>query len=241
MGVGEFLLPWVLLIFYVIPICLFFFKRINKRIRIVFLSIPLLITALLSGYIIIDNFESESLNRRFPEVNNITFKNSTIAVRDSILVLKTIMGKLPRRNDQESVIYSLDKFPETYNVFSFNWFDFDNFENLEKDNNLLNYKISEPLTEEWKKFIGNDLLPFDTLTQNESRKFLDLIKFLDHNQLSAATLSSDNVISFVYNDSLRYSDDTGFRTNTLDTSGYFGSTFFQLIDQKDGIFLLIKK
>lgn len=240
MGVGYIILPFLILIFYIIPFGLFFIKRINKGIRISLLSIPLLLTIVFITYAVIDDNKSNELYRKFPQANNITFLNSAKDVRDSIIQLQKIMEKLPKRSDHESVSYSLDKHPQRYYSFSFNWFDLDNLRNLEKSNNLHDFKITESISNEWTKYVSSDLFPFDTLTQSETKRFINLIKYLDRNSLSAANLEN-NIIAFDYNDSLRMSDNLGFRKITLDTSGYYGSDFFDIIDKQNGLYLLRKK
>ena len=240
MGVGYYLLPIVIVIFYIIPIGLFFFKRIRKGIRIGLLFIPILITVLFVLIAVVDSKKTTDLYKRFPQMNKITFNSPIKDIKDSIIQLQLIMDKLPRRSDHESVSYSLDKYPESYNNFSFNWFKLANFHDLIKDNNLHDYKISETNRIDWKKYVGLDFTPFDTLSNNEAKRLIGLIQFLDFNKLNAANLA-EGVLSFDYNDSLRISKGLGFRTIVIDTSGYYGSEFFDIIDKKEGLYLLIKK
>ena len=240
MGVGYIILPFIILIFYIIPFVLFFIKRINKGIRLSLLCIPLLLTIVFITYAVIENHKTQELYLKFPQVNNITFLNPANDVRDSIFQLQKIMKKLPKRSDHESVSYALDKHPERYFSFSFNWFAFNKLEYLEQNDNLHDFKITESIRNEWTKYVSFDLFPFDTLTQSETKRFISLIKYLDKNNLSAANLA-DNIITFDYTDSLRLSDNLGFRTITLDTSGYYGPNFFEIIDKQNGFYLLREK
>lgn len=240
MGVGYIILLFLILIFYIIPFGLFFIKRINKGIRISLLCIPILLTIFFFAYVVIDNDKTQKLYRKFPQVNNITFLNSANDVRDSIFQLQKIMKKLPIRSDHESVRYTLDKHHQRYYSFSFNWFDVEKLDYLELNNNLHDFKIKESLRADWTKIVSSDLFPFDTLTQSETKRFISLIKYLDRNNLSGANLAN-NIITFDYCDSLRMSDNLGFRTITLDTSGYYGPNFFDIIDKQNGFYLLRKK
>jgi hypothetical protein len=240
MGTGYIVLPVIILIFYIIPFGLFFNKRLKKGIRIALLCIPLFLTVISIIYLIIDNNKTEELYRKFPQVDKIIFLNKTSDVRDSILQLQKIMEKLPRRWDHETVSYSLDKYRYRYNLFSFNWFDFNKLEYLEQSNNLHDFKIIEANKSEWRKYVSTNLFPFGNLTQFETKRFIILIKFLDKNSLSGAELK-ENKITFDYNDSLRYSDNTGSRTIALDTSGSYGPLIFDMIDKKDGFYLLRRK
>ena len=240
MGAGYIIGPFVILIFYIIPIGLFFIKRIKKGIRISLLGVPLLLTIIFVSYVVIDENKTQELYRKFPQANKIMFLNSPNDVRDSIFQLQNLMKKLPRRSDHKSVNYSLDKYPQRYYSFSFNWFDLDKLESLEQNNNLHDFKITESLRSDWTKYVSSDLFPFDTLTQSETKRFIDLVKYLDRNNLSAANLA-DNIITFDYNDSLNMSDNLGFRTITLDTSGYYGPIFFDIIDKQNGFYLLREK
>ncbi|MGV9004040.1 hypothetical protein [Flavobacterium sp.] len=240
MAVGYVILPFVILIFYIIPIGLFFNKSIRKSTRLFLLSIPILLTVILTTYTIIDNNDTEELLLRFPQTNKITFSNSTKDIRDSIIQLQRIMQKLPKRSDHQSVSYVLDKHPQRYYSFSFNWYRIGNLKNLENDHKLHDFKIGKEDAIDWNKYVNKDLTPFDTLNPNECLRFINIIKFLDKNNLNAANLE-DNIISFDYNDSLRISDNMGFRKITLDTTGYYGAGFFEIIDRKDGFYLLRKK
>ncbi len=149
------------------------------------------------------------------------------------------MGKLPKRWDHGSVSYALDKFPLRHNFFSYNCYDLGQFEDLEKDDSLRKYKITESDRQHWKKYMSSDLLPFDVLNRQEAKRFINLIHYLDRNHLNAANLEKE-IISFDYNDSLRMSDNIGFRTIAIDTSGYYGPDFFDVIDNKNGVYLLRK-
>jgi hypothetical protein len=240
MGVGYFLLPIVIVIFYIIPIGLFFFKRIRKVVRIGLLFIPILITVLFVLIAVIDSKNTTDLYNRFPQMNKITFNSPIKDIKDSIIQLQLIMDKLPKRWDHKSVSYSLDKYPGSYNNFSFNWFKLADFHDLVKDNNFHDYQISESNMSEWKKYVGLDFTPFDTLSYNDTKRLIGLIQFLDFNKLNAANLA-DRIISFDYYDSLRISNGLGFRKIVIDTSGYFGSKFFDIKDHKEGLYLLIKK
>ena len=240
MGVGYIIVPIVILIFYIIPIGLFFVKSIKKNIRLSILCIPLLLTILFITYINIDIHRTNELHQKFPQANQITFLHSTREVRDSIIQLQRIMEKLPKRSDHQSVSYRLDKHPQRHNSFAFNWYEIDNLKNLESGDNFREFKMSEAMEIDPGKYAFSDLTPFDTLNLNECLRFINLIKFLDKNNLNAANLE-ENIITFDYNDSLRMSDNVGFRKITLDTSGYYGPEFFDIIDHKDGFYLLRKK
>jgi len=240
MGAGYIIGPILIILIYIIPLVLLFDKRKKKRDRFALLCIPLLFTIIFTIVIVIDNKKTEKLFQKFPQANKITFFNRANDVRDSIIQIQRIMEKLPKRTDHGSVSYILEKYPNSHNTFSFNWSAIDNLEYLEQDNNLHNFKIGEQVKSDWTEFVSSGLYPFDTLTRIESRRFIKLIKYLDRNSLNAANLK-DNIITFSYNDSLRISENIGFRTITLDTSGYFGSDFFHVMDKRNGFFLLIKK
>lgn len=240
MGAGFIIFPFILLIFYIIPILLFFKKSIKKNTRYALLSIPIFFTGLFSIVLISDNERTEKNYQRFPQTNNISFINSTKEIKDSILQLQNIMNKLPKRLDQNSVTYTLDKHPERHYSFTFNWYEIGNLQNLELGDNLRIFEISQQHLADWSKYVGNDITPFDTLSKDECLRFINLIKFLDRNNLNAASLTK-NIILFDYNDSLSMSHNLGSRKITLDTSGYYAPDFFDIIDSIDGFFLLRRK
>jgi hypothetical protein len=187
---------------------------------------------------LIEAKKQEALYKKYPQVNKIIFNNNFNDVRDSILQLKILMKKLPKRLDHESICYSIDKYVTRLNNFSFNWFDLENLADLEKENNQ--YKYSGNQISDWNKYIGKDLRPFKSLSEAELKRFFKLIKYLDKNSLNGANIEG-NIISFDYSDSLRMAKGTGFRTITNDTSGYYGPQFFDIIDSRNGFFLLRKK
>ncbi|MFT6947903.1 MAG: hypothetical protein ACJARP_002335 [Vicingaceae bacterium] len=239
MGVGYVILPIVILLFYILPVALYFVKKINKKTRKVIISIPLFLTIILATFIFIDNYKQEELYKKFPEINKITFKNSTEELKDSIFQLEKLMLKLPKRTDYNSINYSLDKFKGRHNLLRFNWFKIGTLNDLKEKNNLINYKINISEQADWREWVNNDIKPFNSLSPAESKRFIKLIEFLDQNSLSAMKIE-DNMTTFSYNDSLRISDGLGFRTITMDTTDYYGPPFFKIIDRKDGFYLLVK-
>jgi hypothetical protein len=239
MGAGILIFPFILLFLYIIPIGGFFFKRINKAFRIGLLCIPVVVTFVAAILMIKDANKQEWLYKRFPQMNTLTFKDAPHVVRDSILVLQQIMNKLPKRKDHQSISYTLDKYPERYNYFTYNWYDAGSFKRLAEGDNLRHFAFNADTTD-WHKYMGTNTMPFIALTPLEAKTFLQLIKYLDRNHLNAATLE-DGTIALDYNDSLRISDGLGFRKVTIADSGYYSSEFFDIIDRKEGIYLLRKK
>jgi hypothetical protein len=240
MGVGFFLAPIFLLLFYVVPIGLFFYKKIRRNIRLILLLIPIFFTVFFIVFAIIESKKTSELYAKFPQVNNITFKNLPLDIKDSIIQLQVILDKLPKRWDHKSVSYTLDKYPDSYNYFNFNWIKIGYFDTLITNSDFRTISIPDFQKSTWEEYINSDFLPFDILNPKEASRFIGLIKYLDFNKLNAANLE-DGIISLTYNDSLRISENTGFRTIVIDTSGYYGSDFFDIIDIKDGIYLLRKK
>lgn len=240
MGVGFFLLPIVILLFYIVPIGLFFFKKINKTVRLILLVIPFSVTMLFVIVALNENKKSNELHAKYPQINTLIFKDSAIAIKDSIFQLQILMDKLPKRWDHNSVSYTLDKYPDSYNYLSFNWIKTCHFDRLMSDSDFRAISIPDSQKSNWEQYINSDFLPFDTLSSQEASRLIKLINFLDCNKLNAANLE-DGIISLTYNDSLRISDNAGFRTIVIDTTGYYGSDFFDIIDRRDGIYLLRKK
>ncbi len=240
MGAGYVAFPLAILFFYIIPIRIFFSATDEKGYRSFLLGIPIFFTLLSITFVVIETKKTEDLYRKFPQANKLIFLNPANEIRDSICQLQSIMEKLPRRSDYQSVSYSLNKRPEKYHSFSFNWFDFDKIEFLEQKNNLRNFKVPKSSIKGWTEYVSSDLFPFDTLTSLEAKKFISLLKYLDKNNLNAANLEYD-LITFDYNDSLRISNNLGFRTVTLDTNWYFNPNYFTILDKKNGFYLLSKK
>jgi hypothetical protein len=239
MGAGTFIFPFVLLFVYIISIAGFFYKRLTRVLRLVLICIPIGVTLAIAILMAEEANKQEQLNKRFPQINALTFKDALPAIRDSILALQQIMKKLPKRNDHQSVSYTLDKYPGRYNNFTYNYYDAGSFDNLTKGDNL-RHLIFKRDTAGWQEYIGKNTAPFMALTLLEAKKFIRLLQYLDKNHLNAATLEG-GFIALDYNDSLRISDGLGFRTVTVVDSGYYSSKFFDIIDQKSGLYLLRKK
>jgi hypothetical protein len=149
------------------------------------------------------------------------------------------MNKLPKRLDHQSVSYSLDKYPQRYDYFTYNWYDLGRFNDLEKGDSLRRYKV-EQSDSNWTKYMGTSFQPFNKLNQAEAQRLINLIHYLDHNHLNAANIEN-NQISLAYNDSLRICCNVGFRTLALSDTGYFDKLFYYVMDSTNNIYLLIQK
>ena len=235
MGVGYFLLPIILLIFYVIPIGLFFFKSIKKRIRQILLLIPIVVTIVYASVAIISTGQSNALYKKYPQANKLTFENTPEDVRDSILALQDLMEKLPKRWDNEGVSYEIEKYRDRINHMTLNRYRIGKLDDFDSDSSLRELQIPKTLQADWIKYVGKDITPFDTLTQNEAIRFIKLIKYLDSNKLNGAFY--DGKIGLRYNDSLRIWAGTGFRTVIIDTSGYYDYHGYEIIDKINEIYL----
>ena len=178
MVVGFIILIFILFFFYFVPILLFFSKDTKKSIKSKILYVPLVITFLITTFIIIDNRKTAALYDKYPQMNKITFENTVAAVRDSVRELQKIMDKLPKRLDHESVSYSLDKYPQRYNYFTYNWYDFGRFEDLEKGDSLRKYRVATS-DSNWIKYIGANFQPFSVLNKAEAQRFISLIHYLN--------------------------------------------------------------
>ncbi len=236
MGVGFFLLPIILLFFYIIPIGLFFFKSIKKRIRQILLLIPIAVTILFASVAIISTGKSNALYKKYPQVNKLTFKDNPENVRDSILALQNLMEKLPKRWDNEGVSYEIEKYRDKVNQMTINRYLIGKLDDFNSESTLRELQIPKSSQADWVKYVGNDIIPFDTLTQNEAKRFINLIKYLDLNKLNGAFLKNGK-IGLTYNDSLRVWAGTGFRTVIIDTSGYSDFHDYEIIDNKENIYL----
>lgn len=242
MGVGFIILIFLLFFYYFVPILLFFNKSTKKNIKSKVLFVPVVITIIIIPLIIIDNRKTAALYDKYPQMDKITFENPIADVRDSIIELQKIMDKLPKRLDQESVSYSLDKYHQRYNYFTYNWYNLGRFEDLEKDDSLRKYKVA-PSDSNWTKYMGANFQPFSVLNQIEAHKFINLIHYLDHNHLNTANIERNHQISLAYNDSLRVNvpGNLGFRTIALSDTGYFSHDFYTIIDSITGVYLLDQK
>ncbi len=236
MGVGFYLLPIIILFFYIIPIGLFFIKRIRKRIRQIILLIPIAVTILLASVAIIETRKTNKLYKKYPQVNKLTFIDKPENVRDSILILQRLMDKLPKRWDNEGASYEIEKYRDRINHITLNRYRIGKLDNFNSDSALRELQIPKSSQADWIKYVGNDIIPFDTLTQNEAMRFINLIKYLDLNKLNGAFLKNGK-IGLTYNDSLRIWAGTGFRTVIIDTSGYSDFHDYEIIDNKDKIYL----
>ena len=198
------------------------------------LSIPIGFTLIFAVGVLYDNYRTGKLYERL-KVNKLTFRNPNSAVRDSIIELKNLMEKLPRRQDHGAVDYSIDKYPNSYGQFNFNWQKIGGFEALTINNRFRSIELKS-LTE-WGT---QDKTPFDTLTQAECDRFISLIEFLDFNKLNGAELNSFGDISLSYNDSLRIAEGVAFRTVVLDTTNSFSPSIYYCFDSKDGLYLVTR-
>jgi len=239
MGVGYFLLPIILLFFYLIPIGLFFFKSIKKRIRQILLLIPIGFTIFFTSAAIISTGKSNSQYEKYPQANKLTFKDKAEDVRDSIFELQDLMKKLPKRWDNQGVSYEIEKYSDRINHVTLNRCRIGKLDDFNSDSTLRELQIPKTSQIDWVRYVGNDIMPFDTLTQSEAIRFLKLIKYLDSNNLNSA--SYDGKIGLKYNDSLRIWAGTGFRTVITDTSGYFDSQGYEIIDELKDIYLIRDK
>ena len=235
MGVGFFLLPIILLFFYIIPIGLFFFKSIKKRIRQILLLIPIAVTILFASVAIISTGRSNALYKKYPQANKLTFRDNPESVRDSILALQDLMEKLPKRWDNEGVSYEIEKYRDRINQMTLNRYRIGKLDDFTSDSSLINMQIPKSVQADWIKYVGSDIIPFDTLTQSEANRFLKLIRYLDSNNLNGAFY--DGKIGLKYNDSLRIWVGTGFRTVIIDTSGYYDFHGYEIIDEINEIYL----
>jgi hypothetical protein len=220
MGVDFFLLPIILLFFYIIPIGLFFLKSIKKRIRHIILLIPIVVTILFTSVAIIETKKTNDLYKKYPQANKLTFMDKPENVRDSILALQDLMEKLPKRWDNNGVSYEIEKFRDRHNQLTLNRYRLGKFDDLISDSVFRYLRIPESVKTDWIKYVGNDIIPFDTLTRSETMRFISLTNYLDLNKLNGAFLH-DGKIGLTYNDSLRIWVGTGFRTVIIDTSGYY--------------------
>lgn len=236
MGVGFFLLPVILLLFYIIPIGLFFFKSIKKRIRQIILLIPITVTIFFTSVAIIETVKTNTLYEKYPQANNLTFRDKPENVRDSIIALQVLMEKLPKRWDNEGVSYEIEKYRDRHNYLSLNRYSLGKFGDLNTDSALRYIQIPESVKNDWIKYVGNDIIPFDTLTQSEAIRLIGVIKYLDFNKLNGAFLH-DGKIGLTYNDSLRIWAGTGFRNVIIDTLGYYDYHGYEIIDSEKGLFL----
>jgi len=235
MGVGFFLLPIILLFFYIIPIGVFFFKSIKKRIRQILLLIPIAVTILFASVAIISTGKSNALYKKYPQANKLTFRDNPESVRDSILALQDLMEKLPKRWDNEGVSYEIDKYRDRINQMTLNRYRIGKLDDFTSDSSLINMQIPKSVQADWIKYVGSDIIPFDTLTRSEANRFLKLIRYLDSNNLNGAFY--DGKIGLKYNDSLRIWVGTGFRTVIIDTSGYYDYHGYEIIDEINEIYL----
>jgi hypothetical protein len=237
MAAGYILGALILFFFFLIPIGLIIFDNIKKKTKILLALIPISITSVFTIYVVIDNINRDHLYQEFPQVNQISFKHSSSAVRDSISALTFLMKKLPYRTNHDNVQYSIDKHVDRHNTFSFNWFPIDNLDFLEIDDNLREYRISSQNKEDWIKYVSSDLLPFDNLSKEEAKCFIGLINFLSENNLTSLEINSRG-ITLNYCDSLRLSVNTGFRQIRLDTANYYNPERHHIHDIKDGFYLI---
>jgi hypothetical protein len=232
MGAGYIFIPIVLIVFFIIPIILFFLYK-KSRNRIVFLSIPFIITISFFLYVSIDSYKKEKLHEEFPQINKIVFKNSTEELKDSIYQLEILMRKLPE-NGVGGVSYSLDKHNSRYNILSFYG------SKIERLDLLREFYCSNRSDQQLlKKIENNSFYPISTLTLTEAKRLIQLIEFLDNNSLNAMEVGRD-ITNFRYIDSLSIAHNLGGRTITMDTTKYYNSTFFYVHDVKDGFYLLSK-
>ena len=99
MGVGYVIWPYFLLIFFIIPVVLFFVKTIPKKQRVFILSIPIILTLLTFGYAVFDTIRANIRVKNHPEYNRMTFTNSITDVRDSLVELKQLLNSIRIDND----------------------------------------------------------------------------------------------------------------------------------------------
>ncbi|MDW7690950.1 hypothetical protein R9C00_20660 [Flammeovirgaceae bacterium SG7u.111] len=232
MGVGYLILPFIVLLFYVIPIGIALFSGTSRKAKFGVLAIPVAFTLIFAIRVVWDKYQTSKKIERLPQANKLTFRSSNSAVRDSIIEIKNILKKLPTRRDHGSVSYSIDKYSDSYGQFNFNWARIGHFQHLTK-RGLQKVKLKE--LSEWGT---QDKTPFDTLSSNEAERLVKLIEFLDYNQLNGAELNSFGDISLTYNDSLRISENIGFRKVVLDTTKSFPPNLYHCFDSKDGLYLV---
>ena len=230
--------PIVLVLLYLVPILLFFVPKINKSVRFSLLLLPMGFTLWIAYETQKDRAATKALYLKYPQANKITFVNSIADVRDSIEVLKTLMKKLPHKNDLNTVDYVINKYPAPHNYFSLNWCIFEDINSFYTTVNLLDYKIPKDSQADWERIVSEDMYPFRCFNKNEAKRFLLLIKYLDRNSMNAANLYGNNYITLQYNDSLRIWADIGFREISIDTNDSYSSEKQDLLDAQNGLYLI---
>ena len=197
--------------------------------------IPIGFTMFFASVAIISTGKENALYEKYPQANNLTFIDKPENVRDSIIVLQDLMEKLPKRWDNEGVSYEIEKYRDRINQMTLNRYRIGKLDDFNSESTLRELQIPNSSQADWIKYVGNDLIPFDTLTQSEAIRFIKLIKYLDSNKLNGAFY--DGKIGLKYNDSLRIWAGTGFRTVIIDTSGYYDYHGYEIIDEINDIYL----
>lgn len=231
MGAGIFILPIVLILFFVLPIALALFGNRSKRTRFGLLGIPATVIVLLISVIVSDMIDARW--PRYPEINKLEFGVSHTAVRDSLKELRLLMCKLPRW--QGRVVYSIDKHPIRYGEFSFNHEKIgklyklpsleDNGQTLFPENNL-------------SQWVSSGKLPFEELSETEKQRLIVLIEFLDRNNINEVELNNFDLIAATYNDPLARIDGKLGRKIVLDTSSMYSSEYYYHFDNSEGMHLV---
>ncbi|MFD1293863.1 hypothetical protein ACFQ5N_08455 [Lutibacter holmesii] len=224
-------------ILYVLPVGLVLIKKISKRTRYFIISIPVFTTLLFFGFLLIEIREEKELDKKYPQINNLTFEERPENVRDSILVLQDFMIKISKGWKDNEMSYEIRKYRDFHNYFTLNRYWLGKFEDLVHDSVFRNLQIPESKKADWINNISEDIVPFDTLTQSEASRFINLIKYLDSNKLNSAFLHRGR-IGLQYNDSLRIWKGTDFRSITIDTLGFSNSHDYEILDEKGGIYLI---
>ena len=183
-------------------------KVINKWIRRFFLFIPISATIAIIYVQMFDSINSYILDKKFPETNNIILKDSTNAVRDSIIVLQKLMEKLPKSKlGNKFVHYEISKYPGKMNIFELNKKPIGPLNDLKTGIISRNLKTNVSTNSKRSYRIQNDNMPLSKLSNSQVSRFIKLISYLDSNKLNGALLIN-NSIEVRYNDSLRISNAT---------------------------------
>jgi hypothetical protein len=235
---GDAFMLIIVLFVYIVPIGTVLIGGLSRNNKYAIIAVPSLFTLMILSLMASDGYDYWSTRIMYPEMFELKCKNSTNSVKDSIIELQLLMAKLPRRLDDNSVEYSIDRHKDRYNQFRFNWRLIGDYQNLANANALRSVSIPSKVLTEGE---SHDNIPFDTLSNEEVNRFLELIKFLDANKLTGAKLDDAGSISIFYNDSLSFSEQTQLRRVVLDTSGFYSSESFRFLDSRDGMHLIVSR
>lgn len=77
-------------VFFIIPIALSFIKGIPKSIRCIIMSIPIVISFWLIGYVLYNTFTSINKSKKFPAMGKISFDRPIDEIKDSLIALQLL-------------------------------------------------------------------------------------------------------------------------------------------------------